>query len=666
MAMMRIKMLFGIALIVILGACSGTPAAVPTQMLPPTLALTNTPAPTRDSRPTTVPTAVPPPAHLRVIHAAPQASTLTIYAGFNAIATNLDAGQASEPTPLEAGEYPLKVLLSGSNPNDTPLAQSMLTLTGGESLLLIITGQADSLQLLTLPETQIALNTGESAITLVNALTQPVRLSTADGSLLVPELQPGTSADTKPLSAGEQTLTLHSGEAMLTEFSLSLQAQQQHIEIISGTPEQVTITGITKSAPERSSIRLIHAAQILESFDVYMDDVPLNAGVRYGRPTEYREIASGNHTFALYTTGSDPKTAAPLLQQELVLDAVPSTLVIMGEAAALRVIAFSQDLTPTETGMARIAFMNTLPQFNSVLVTAGGKTLEGINELYYGELPRTTNLIATRYSLTFLTSQQNVETAEDVILDAGRSYLYLVTGQLDAPPLVISDNVGQNTGATAGGTTGTTLIRYINATTGTPIAFSLNNNTQPTVVNSGTGSDFIPVAPRNFTLQAEQDGTTIASTDASFEANARYTIVLYPATNQTTYLIVRDNEVLYTGNTPHIRFINTSSGADKSLGLAFSNGIEGTREFAVSSPPDDADHSNLPFGTQQILDQQHGGSASNTILIPDGFYNFFITFADGATYRDRIGTVELKGGAAGDVVAAPDRTFFVPYPDGSG
>jgi len=667
--MARTKALYWIVLLLIMSACSGTPNAVPT--LPPTAppVPTSTHAPTREIVPTAVPTDVPPPAHLRIIHAAQGAPTLTIYAGFNAIATNLDAGQATDPTTLAAGDYVLKALPSGSNPNDPPLTTTALTLTGGESLLLLITGKAASLQIQAIPETQIALNTGESAVTLVNALNQPIRLTAGDdNTLLIPEIQPGTSGDSNPVAPGEQHLTIRSGDTALANFAVTLEDRQQHIEIISGTPQQVTITSLAKPAPGRSSLRVINTALALQPLDLYIDGTVLEAAVSYGRPTARQNTTSGSHLIAIYAAGTDPQATVPLLQQELPLEAGNIALVVMGETDSLRLVTFSEDLTPTGAGQARIALLNTLPQFNNILVLSGNSGLPGINELYYGDAPRTTILNATLYSLTFISGSQTVELAENISLDAGRSYLYLVTGRLDSPPLVISDNVGQNTAASTGdgNQRGAALIRYINAINGTPVQFSLNDNSQPTTVDSNTGSPFVEVVQRSITLQAEQDGVVLATTDATFEAGERYTIVLHPSTNQTEFLITRDDEALYTGNTPHVRFINLSGEANQSLGLAFVTGKAGTPEASVTGTPDGVEGSTLPFGIQQILDQQRGSSISNTILMPEGVFNFFVTFSDGAHYQSRIGSITLKNGTAGDVVATETGAFYVPYPAVSG
>lgn len=665
--MPRVITFLWISLAFFLGACTGTNQSIPpTVEILPTATATSALTITRQVEPLR-PTAPPPqPAQLRIIHAAPNAPTLTVLAGFNTIASNLNTGQSTDPTPIEAGDYSLKVLPSGSNPNDTPLTRAELKLQGGETLLIILTEQSGALQIMVMPETQIALNAGESALTVVNAYNQPIHAMIADARV-INDTQPGTSSDTSSIPSGDQTLSIYSGSSELTEVSLTFEERKQNVLIVGGSADEIVAFSFQKSAPGRSTVRIINTSQVTQSFDVYLDDRILEKDIPFGRPTARQEVFSGNHTISVFESGDVPDSASPLLIQNINLDATSMALIILGDISSLQVVSFIEDLNPTESGNARIAFMNTLPTFGSIVLESGSSGIPGINTLFYGDPPRTTSLSASQYSFTFIGGDQTVEAVENIILEPGRSYLYLITGRLDNNPLVLSDNVGQQDGGSLseGDDQAAAQVRFINALAGVPIEFNFGTDVEPIVVDGLSGSPFITIRQRNLSLSATQDGAVIATTDTTFESDSRYSIFLYQTANQTEFIITQDSESLYSDNDPHIRFINLSGGDEQSLGLAFSSNSTTTLAPTSQGTLSPSDTFTLPFGTQQILTEQRGGSISNSILMPTGTFSFYFTLAGSAEYRHRVGPIELGAGSAADLITTAESAFFVVYPQGS-
>jgi hypothetical protein len=144
--------------------------------------------------------------------------------------------------------------------------------------------------------------------------------------------------------------------------------------------------------------------------------------------------------------------------------------------------------------------------------------------------------------------------------------------------------------------------------------------------------------------------------------------------------VINDDNLIFDGNSPHLRFINVSTDQNSSLGLAFS--VFSTTPTpkpapTVESPvtPEVTPDGNLPnvvytlpFGVQKLVDNVAAGSASSIILMPTGDVNLEIIESVDNKLALTIPKVSLEADVHVDVIAYQDpnlgniSAFAVPYP----
>ncbi len=652
----------------ILAGC-GTPQGIVPSATPESSTATLTPSPTVSLRPTSDPNARP--ASVRVVNAAPTAPELNLMVGFFSVATNLAYGQYSEVTPFEPGEYDASVTVSGSLQNSPALLNRPVVLESGRSYLLLIHGNGDQLHISNLPETIQAVNTDESAIAVINLISDDgddISLW-RDGEALTPPLNLGAETSGPVVAAGSTTLEIRGGDQSLLEHPIDLEERQQYTLILTGTRAAPSIVSIAVNAPGRGQARALHAAQGLDALDIYLNDQLLNGGIEYGRPTTRAQITSGDYQLSVYPAGSDRALTAALYEDSITLPAeTNSALVVMGTETNLQVAIFNEDLSPTPPGQARIDFLNTLPGTPSLQIERLGGTLPRTPVLTFGAAPESLAFTSGSYSFAMSGADSSgtpitVETVENIRLEQGQRYLYLITGRLDNNPLILSDNVGIEEAALAGENAAEdAAVRFINAAgEQNPVDITLNGTTLINALNYGEGSGLLSVNAGGTTIEALRGGTALAALDTALDAGTRYTAVIYGyESSGLRILLLNDSEISASGDIPHVRLIQVSPDATVLLGLGYS---EPTSDTEMS----DLRRSLLP-AVQQSLGSIEGGSASGIVLMPSGTFDIYVIDTPNEQVAAIIPVISLQGNAHYDVVAYQEensirvQAFALPYP----
>jgi hypothetical protein len=358
---------------------------------------------------------------------------------------------------------------------------------------------------------------------------------------------------------------------------------------------------------------------------------------------------------------------------------------LTGTPDNLLLLQYTEDLSPTEPGETRIAFLNTLPDVPTIDLVTGNGDLPGIQRIYYGDPPVMTTIPAQ--SLSFFMSGNNtqdenaistVEQASNLEFHEGISYLYLITGQVGNPPTILSREVGilgasDRTESVVQTSTSEAQVRFINAIVpDTPVDFVINGSPLLSGLSYGQGSQFMPVTEHSASITINSTGGTTLpeAVDTTFEDANRYTVVAYSTGPQTIELLVIPDSGLYLDSgMPHLRLINVSPEHTMEFGLAFSEAPEEAQ--GVSTPtfePQPDLRRSIPFGVFRIMNNIGGGSASNAVLMPQG--TFDVSILDSAVLQ--IGAT-VKGVPLGenthyDIVAYEEvesqriLAFAVPYP----
>jgi hypothetical protein len=475
------------------------------------------------------------------------------------------------------------------------------------------------------------------------------------------------------------------------DYPTDLKGQTNTTLIVGGKAATPSIIHFESAAPKRISVRAINASPDITSVDVFLDDQPLNSSVEYGRPTERQNFASGQYTVRFYAAGADRNTVEPLTGQIVSLtDGDNFNIILLGSASDLKVVAYPDNLAPTASGNARIAFLNTLPNFSEVDVEATDTTLPGIPPLFYGQAPSVMDIQAGSYSFLMnavdnQSTRKTVERPENIQFEAGNSYLYLVTGRVDGPPLILSDKVettgsGNDSSGTQSGSQ-TASVRFINAVNGQIFDFGINGTSALQGLKYGEGSPLIPIIDQSVTVTVNNSGQTnaLGQQDTTFEAGSSYTIVAYKTDKSAVgMLVINDDNLIFDGNSPHLRLINVSADENSTIGLAFSPPNSTPNPTPIIKPTLEAEATadgnlpnipfTLPFGVQKLVNNIAPGSASSVILMPVGDFDLDLIESSDNKLMMTIPKVALSANLHIDVIAYQDRNsgtiaaFAATYP----
>lgn len=672
--------------IFIVSCGQGTPEVLPTLIptkIPPTIAPTATRPPVEQ---TTFQITNQQPTNLRVVNAVLDSPPLTIYAGFRAIATNFSYAQYTETTSIDAGEYTIKILPSGSASDDAPLLEQQLTFEAAQSLILVLSGQGDDLSLTVIPQQLSAQEPGETTITAINASADgsPVAVR-KDGIEIITPVGRGKATRSAPQQTGGTLLTVQLGNTS-ADLVLELQERQAYMMVVAGSVDKgASVIQFSTPVPGLVEVRAVHAAQRVNGIDVYVNDNLLNGNVEFGKAIPWQPLLTGNYTVSIFRAGDDPESTQPLVNQNMTFDGSSGfSLIVMGGEDDLRLMLYAEDLSPTAPDEARLAFLNTLPDVPRITLLTGSGTLPDIRNINYGEVPKATSVVSQtitfRISGTSTTGENRsstVEQSEELQLQAGTSYLYLITGQSDNQPVILSREVGTREGTAKPDNevqSSAARVRFINATTtGAAIDFSVNNSSASSALPYAQASEFSEVAAESATISVSANGTSLSEPiDMTFEHDSRYTIVAYNTGPETIrLLIIPDTGIIANSQIPHLRLINVSSEAGTEFALAYSESPEETEAAGIPAiAPKAPDlRRSIPFGMFRIMSDVDSGNASNAILMPEGRFDVSIVDSELLQIGATISGISLTGNSHYDIVAYEEtgtqriQAFAVLYPD---
>lgn len=666
------------------GCGQSTPPDTPTQpatltSIPPTPTIRPTPPDENSTGNITRETVV-----VRIVNTAADTPPLNLYFGFQSIATNLEPGQFTEPTPVEAGEYIAKILPSGSRSSDPGLMETQLNLSGETAFLILITGNIGQYGLTVLPEKPEPLSAGESIIRFVNAIPEISDALLRSGEEdLTSRIGFEQTALSSVLQAGETPLELLSGDKKLLDYSIALEERMDYTLILAGKAEAPTIIAYSSRAPGKSTLRTINASSAINVVDVYLGDALFNSKIDYGRPTQRQSIASGDYIVQVYEAGADRTTVQPLLSELITFQADQNiALILLGSSDQLRIVPYIEDLSPTPPEEIRIAFLNTLDHLQSVHLETTGGPIPGIPELVYGS-PTVISLNASNFSFYSTAVDANgvnntVEVVTNLQFEQGVSYLYLITGRLDNNPIMLSESVGvDSTLANSVESQGTpqprvqaAMVRFVNDLQDqTIVDFLVNNETAFPGLAFEQATELISISDLTPNIRVTVSGNAdlLGENDVSLDENGRYTIIIYGADKSTVrFLVISDSDLVFDRLSAHIRLINLSPDIETQLGLGYALSSQSPEIILPSEPG--AQRPLVTRDIQQSVNQSGGGSVSNPILMPLGVFNLYVIDSSRAEIGVVLANLTLEGGAHYDVVASQAtnsnqaQAFLLKYP----
>jgi hypothetical protein len=393
---------------------------------------------------------------------------------------------------------------------------------------------------------------------------------------------------------------------------------------------------------------------------------------------------------ALYAAGADPAAIEPLTSTQL--RANPDdviTLIVVGPPEDLRLITHREDLSATPPEQARIAFVNTLETVPRLQIELEGGPVEGVEPLAYGQVSPEVLFDSGTFTL-YSNKYENgemidvVEIADNVLFEAGRRYLYLVTGQIDSDALFLSDNVGidprlrlveGDDSELVEPVPGTEAqIRVINAITNREFLDMLVDD-EVVVPGQGFGeaSDLITIdgGAHVFTVRPAETTELLGRLAVDLLPDTAYTLVVMGSeTFSVELLLVTDSDLVLGDDKSHLRLINISQNGDVRFGLAQSPPAEAVSPGAEDSVEDGEVNyrTSLQFGGQRLIDNVLSRQSSPIATVPSQMRNLQVIDAERLAIAAIIAQVDLQPGRHYDVIAFQQRdslrveAFVIAYP----
>ena len=682
-------------------ACAQAPqaTATPTESPTPEPTATNTPLP----EPTPLPSvleltrATDPSqqAFLSVVHAAAAVPIFDVYIERLAIGTNLNFGQSTQPAGIVAGDYFLRVVPNGVRPDAGQfLYESPIGIEGGDSLLLIFTTTPDGLLMSTFRQPLDPLESNQSRVTAIHAVpnSPEITMQQSGTSISVP-MTFGNAAFPVILPPGDAALEFQMVGSAPLPYTLNLQERFSYVLVLAGTADNLTVIETRNPVAGLARVRAVNASAPIGPVDIYLDSALLVGALDYTRASDHQIQPARQYTVDIFATGADPATIEPMLSTQLVVNNDDYiTIILEGDSQDLRLLPYRENRALTTPNQARIAVINTLPQVPRARIDLQDRTFSEVGELSYGNLPSVVDLTSGTYRFAWLRMENGsptelVEVAENVQLEPGRSYLYLMTGRIGDPPVIVSDNIGfdQNLVGFSQDSPPTptlevpTRVRFINAIKGSlPLDVILSGQTLASSLVYGASSTPVNVDPVTHTLELRQSGgnqSLFTADEIILEPSTPYTIVISGfGTDFIETLLVDDSQVNINGDSPYVRLINTTMFGELTVALGESStqGIADGSTIIGEPAGSEMNRRSMSYGIERIrtVSETAGRAFSNVSLAPLGPHDLHLIDVSLEMIALSIRQVDFEPGAHYDIIAYQDQNttlvegFAVRYPAG--
>lgn len=687
-------------LAVVASACA---QAAPTAT--PTVGPTITPTASATPRPTITPLALPiaqepaEQAFVRIVHAAPELQPVDVYVEGLAVAPYLSFRQFTGLTPLAAGLHRIIVYPAGSRPSDVePTALSTaFAFQPGASQTVVLAGKPDSLAFIVHDETAAPLDRDQSRLTLINAFDSSDEITVQQNSVnLTPALAFGAGSTISSAPAGEITLDFTGPAYNLLTYTLDLRPRTAYTLVLTGSTTAPEVVRFDTRVPGTAAVRAVNGSAASGPVDVYLNGTLLAAALDYTRAGSRETFPSGVYTARVYPAGADRSLTDPLASADITVSQDEgTTIILLGSSGAARLITARDSLARTAPDTARVTFVNTLDSAPRLRLNVSGPPLP-LAFLSYGDLPQAVEVRAGAvYDFYWNAAgasetEASLEIAQDIAFEAGRAYLYLITGRIDVPPVVLSEYVGvqqELLGLPVDVTPSPTPVRpasvvVVNAVFGGgPLDVFLEGALLAERLNYGDASQPSPAREGVFTVTVRSPGTPDPLFDdrVLFDSGVSYTLVLIGYGSERVLVLPVADPELPAGDAPLARLINVTVGKPINLGLAFSIASDQSAESSrFSSPPQSGALAGTPvtptyrqsigFGVQYVPNASSvpPGGFSAPGLLSEGVFDLLILDADAAAIAARLASVRFERGLRYDVYALqqPDspivQGFVVP------
>lgn len=577
--------------ILVLVACQET-APVPTLVPTPTIAEATRTSPPPTITPTLAPSATPLPtavipqqiardpaqqATIRLVHAAPAYEPVDFYIEDLNIVGFLSYAQLTEPTNLVAGNYLVRVVLSGNDPETETITEQRIEIQGGDAAIVVFTGTLDAPALVSLREDLRPLDSEQTRVTVMHAMPRgpAFTLTNSASTALTESLEFGNISEPELIPAEDSSLSLQSGEDTLLTDDFRFRERETYTLIVTGNPDDLSTIDwlvVRNRAPGLTNIRVINTLSDIDAVDVYLNEDLMGQSMGPGNDTSYQVLPAITYDVRAYPAGAIPADADPIVEAQIIASPKSRfTILLTGNTDSARIQWFDEDESPTSPEEARFTFVNALETVNRARVETSVITLD----LFYGEVSNPVSLPAGMQSFNWqrqdsVSAGDLLETSGDIEVMPGTDNLYIMTGRgTEELPLIYSREVGvtevpqdeDNPDMTPEPTAlPAPQIRVINAINAQPVEFKVDDIPIITLL-PGEGSSLLTIrdGERVITAHNANAGNLLAREILRAESGMPYTLIVYPTEEQSYEFRTISDEFVPSGEpVPTMRLINLS------------------------------------------------------------------------------------------------------------
>jgi hypothetical protein len=682
------RRLFLIPLILIaltLTACGGkkdntSPTATPGVTLPPTVAASPTPTPLPSAQTDTNPRTR---ALLRIVDASPDLPAANIYLNGTNIGRGFTPGAyLTSPLAFSAGSYLLRVVPAGENPDTaTPFLSQQIELPAGRSLVVVMTGSADALQLMMTQENLDPLPDKTARLSVMHAVPRGAVFDVQEANLnVLHQVDFGMTAGPIEVPAGDHTYDFTSGPDRLATLDLTLGERYAYtVVLFKGASGSYQTLNFRDRVNDKSRVRVIQASPDMPTVDVYLGDSLIGEALDYHGATDWAAYPSTSYQLRIVPAG-DSSARAIMAKQIALAPNKAVDIVLLDTVERLRIVPVEENLNPTLEDSTRLMFIQAVTGSVRVgIQTVGGDDIPGLQPISFGSATHPIAFPAGVAGFTFVSAdtqdQREIDFLQERQWEAGYAYAIVITGTADIPPLVLETEVGiAASESTAGGAASpatvptapapaTFQVRLLNALPDTTrLDLLVDGALIFDSVEQATGTVYhtLPAQPKQIAIRATDSGATLIDDQVALPNSTGptpLTLLVYRDRGDIRYVIAADPTIMVPKGLALLRAIHLAPDRPTLMvtQLVLSTSTPTPTGIPGGTPEFGGDGS-LPLVEPSLSPPVDFGVIPNPQAIQAGTYGVRIVEKDTGSVVLTIPQVTFESGVFYDLLLLPDAS----------
>jgi hypothetical protein len=695
--MRRLILLFLVPALIALAlvACDGgdeddaTPSLPPPSQTPvpprPTVPPTWTPASISQTDITTDTTDQRPKARLRVVHASPDLPTVKFYLDGRDVGGSFSLGQYNVvPYMIYAEDYSLQVLPTGANPDETPpLLEYPLAPEANQSVVALLVGTADDLQIVLYEETLDPLPVDTARVSVIHAVPRGAAFNFEEaGQVLRRELNFGAIGGPLEMEAGSHTFDFTSGPIALNPLNLYLTPNYAYTLLLIGdaSSNDYRVIHFDNRVNRETQVRVIHASPDMPRVDVYLDDL-LAGCLTYQDWEDWTAYPSTSYQLRVVPAGDSE--ADPIYQGSVTLNANRAVnLVLLDSVEHLGLVQSEEEWSQTPANGARFTFINAAAGTTQVDIETLGGAIPGLAPVSFGTASRPMLYTAGEETFFFQTTDGAEPRQVDVLSardwPAGYAYTIVITGHPDTEPLVFKTEVGVDStvmggeglivreeGSEDAGLAAETFeMRLIHALPDTGAVdleidgVPIFEDVQP---RTSTPYDILSTDSSVMVVRSSATGDKLLREDITWTGAPKLTLFVFKDETRIRYELATDERFEIPGGQARLRVLHAAP-AKPTLQL--------TRQIlptATPAPSPEEEVTPLPPEEEALSEVAQFGFPTEPMVIPAGTYDVRILENETAILVLMVEDATFEPGVFYDMIILPDASglsvdpVLIPY-----